>query len=122
MKGCFPNGGTYDVRRESVIPDSVLARSYEGRFDSDDEAVGCSPIVHVAGNTTPFIVAWGGEDLDQAINSSTKFVAALGKEPAEVRQHVWPGLDHFAANEAQANADDPWTRMALEWMASPPGA
>ncbi len=122
VKGCFPNGGTYDVRPESVVPGSVLERSYEGRFDTEDQAAECSPILYAAGNTTPFLIAWGGGDLDQARASGPKLVAALGGEPGPVRKHVWPDLGHFAANEAQADPDDPWTRLALEWLTSPPTA
>jgi arylformamidase len=122
VKGCFPSGGTYDVRRENAAPGSVLARSYEGRFDSDEEAAYCSPVLFTADNTTPFLVAWGGEDLALAQESSGKLVAALKQESGVVEQHVWPGLDHFAANEAQANPNDPWTVTALKWLASPPAA
>ena len=120
VKGCFPNGGTYDVRRENAAPGSVLERSYAGRFDNDEEAAGCSPILYAKDNTTPFLVAWGGEDLPLAMESSAKLVAALKQESGAVTQHVWPGLDHFAANEAQGNPDDPWTKMALRWLESPP--
>ena len=122
VKGCFPNGGTYDVRRENAAPGSVLERSYEGRFGSDDEAADCSPILFTAGNTTPFLVAWGGEDLALVQESSGKLVAALKQESGVVEQHVWPGLDHFAANEAQADPDDPWTVTAQKWLALPPSA
>ena len=122
VKGCFPNGGTYDMRPENAAPGSVLARSYEGRFENPQEAAACSPLLYTADNDTPFLVAWGGEDLALAIDSSHKLVAALGKETAVVREHVWPGLDHFAANEAQANPTDPWTLTALQWLVEPPRA
>lgn len=118
VKGACPVSGIYDLRREQAKPGSVLERTYEGMFDSPEEAADCSPIVHVSGNTTPFFVAWGTCDSSEIIDSSKALVAGLKNEPCVAEQHVWEGLGHFEANEIQADPNDAWVGKVRQWLTS----
>jgi len=122
VKGCFPVSGIYDLEQENIVPGSVLERTFPEIFADPSDAPGCSPIAHVDGNTTPFFVTWGSEDLPDLIESSKAFVAALRRQPCVVETHVWDGYGHFEANITLEKADDPWVVKLREWLAAPPHA
>ena len=119
VKGCFPVSGIYDLKRESIVAGSLTERLFPEIFTDPADAPTCSPVDHVEGNTTPFFVTWGSEDLPDLIESSRAFVAALERQSGAVETHVWEGYGHFEASTTLAKADDPWVVKLRAWLADP---
>lgn len=122
IKGCFPVAGVYSLDPDWLPEDTVLATVFPDLFDDARDAATYSPINHVAGNTTPFLVSWGDADTPYVLESSAELVAALRRQPGLVRSQVWAGYNHFDAHRTLENVDDPWVVTLREWMRQPPTA
>ena len=120
IKGCFPVAGVYDLDPGWLPPDTVLATVFPDLFDDPADAATYSPINHVAGNTTPFLVSWGDADTPYVLESSAALVAALAGQPGPVRSQVWAGYNHFDAHRTLEKPDDPWVATLRAWMRRPP--
>lgn len=121
VKGCLPVSGMYDLKRESIVSGGLMEQVFPEIFIDEADAASCSPIDHVTGNTTPFFVSWGGEDLPDSVRSSETFVAALRRQPGVVETHIWPGYGHFEASMTLERADDPWVLKLRDWLQAPIG-
>jgi len=120
IKGCFPVAGVYNLDPGWLPEDTVLATVFPDLFDDAGDAETYSPINHVAGNTTPFLVSWGDADTPYVLESSAELVAALRRQPGLVRSQVWAGYNHFDAHRTLENIDDPWVETLRSWMRQPP--
>ena len=122
IKGCFPVAGVYDLDPHWLPRDTVLATVFPDLFDDAADAERYSPINHVAGNTTPFLVSWGDADTPYVLESSADLVAALSDQPGLVKSQVWAGYNHFDVHRTLENIDDPWVATLRQWMRHPPAA
>ena len=120
LKACFPLSAPSNLHLDKYEPDGrrgmVVRLLLEGEEDDRD----ASPIDHVAGNETPFFVAWGSDDLVEIIDNSHEFVAALQAEAGIVESHEFAGYDHMRTS---AECGDPgylWVQKVREWMVKTP--
>ncbi len=106
VRACLPISAPYDlasddpVRRQKVA--AFLARP--------EDVTAASPIAHVRGNRTPFIVACGTEDLPELVPQARKMVAALAQAGGPAELVLLEGCNHFRTHEDSGVAHSPWVR------------
>jgi acetyl esterase/lipase len=115
IKACFPVSGAFGFDNEPC------AKLGAPLFAKPEDRLDASPLAHVAGNRTPFFVAWAENDGNCAVASNPEFVAALRAQPGRVESHVFPLLDHFSINIAMMLPDNLWVRTLRAWMAGDAG-
>jgi arylformamidase len=111
IKGCFPVSGAVDMTGES--------RSH--LFNSPEDARDASPIRHVSGNTVPFYLSIGENDLPHLKPQFEEMTSALKKEAGAVEAIEMKDWDHFQINIENGNVDGVWATTVRQWMANPPG-
>ena len=110
IKGCFPVSGAYDMADESRMT----------LFDSMEDARNASPIQHVAGNTTPFYLSIGENDLARLKPQYEAMVSALRQEAGKVEAIEMKDWDHFQINIENGDVDGVWATTVRKWMANTP--
>src|SRR5262249_4020943 len=69
----------------ALASDAPVRRQKGAAFlDSPADVTAASPIAHVEGNRTPFVVAYGTEDLPELIPQARQMIAALTRAGAPV--------------------------------------
>tara|TARA_B100000686_G_scaffold331626_1_gene395392 strand:+ start:774 stop:1691 length:918 start_codon:yes stop_codon:yes gene_type:complete len=121
IKGCFPVAGVYNLDPGWLPADTILATVFPDLFDDAADAINYSPLNHVIGNTTPFMVCWGNADTQYVLDSSEELVAALSNQPGLVKRQVWEGYNHFDAHRRLENIDNPMVVTLRDWMQNPAG-
>jgi arylformamidase len=131
VKGCFPTSGTYDMRSPEVYGEdpppspgthadrqTADAKSIMAAISADPKlAHDVSAISFVAGNRTPFFVAWAERDSQLCKSTSSAFVLALREQPgARAEAHMFPRFDHFWVHLDQQRPDNLWARTVNAWM------
>jgi arylformamidase len=120
VNGCFPLSASFSLdlahaepgsRRESIIR-LILARDEDG----PDGTV----LTHVTGNTVPFFLAHGANDLPDLIKQNDQLLAELVKQPGVVTRDILPDCDHFATNLDCRRPESVWLRTVRAWMTDPP--
>jgi acetyl esterase/lipase len=117
IKGCFPVGGQMTFEFPERLPGSTEERIHTLFLPSSDAAKAASPLAHVAGCKTPFLIAFGEKDIPRIVKSGGEMDAALKAQGAEVATYVFKGLDHFEAALALEDAQGEWARMVRQRMA-----
>ena len=113
IKGCFPVSGAFDFsdrERESAI------------IGSADDIGPASPINHVSGNTVPFFIAIGENDMPDLVRQAPAMADALRAQPGAVEIAEFEGCDHFKISVDAGDVDGLWATTVRRWMASPPRA
>ena len=113
IKGCFPVSGAFDFsdrERESAI------------IGSADDVGPASPINHVSGNTVPFFIAIGENDMPDLVRQAPAMADALRPQPGAVEIAEFEGCDHFKISVDSGDVDGLWATTVRRWMASPPRA
>jgi len=95
IKGCFPVSAQLDLVFANPAPGSGEARIYEMFLARAEDAESASPMHQAAGNTTPFVLAWGEKDFPRIVRANEAMVRVLQRQPGPVEQHVFAGYDHF---------------------------
>jgi acetyl esterase/lipase len=109
ISGCLPVSAPYDlsssdpVRRAKVL--SFIERA--------DDIPAASPIRHVSGNRTPFLVAYGSNDLPELVPQASAMVQALKEQRVDVRLLKLDGCSHFDTSERCVDNGNPWLREVL---------
>ena len=118
VKGCFPLSGPHNLHFDEVEPGSrreKLLGDFLARPGDDRQA---SPIDHVAGNQTPFFVAYGSKDVPAIIADNERLVSLLRDQTGTVETYVLEGFTHFQTNESFGDPNNAWVLKVREWMAS----
>lgn len=113
IKACFPVSGAFDLRDPNPAPGSMEERVYTSFLARPEDDAEASPVLHTAGNETPFFLTWGSRDMPALIAQGKAMAAAL---PGRVASQEFPGLDHFEMSEEAGRADSPWIRTVRRWM------
>jgi len=117
VKACMPVSSTYDFRFDNVASGSGEEAILRRFLADPDQAYEASPIAHVAGVTTPFLICHGTDDLDRVMTTAPPMVRTLQAAGAPVDYLVLEGRDHFSINLGMANASDPWILKAATLIA-----
>jgi arylformamidase len=120
IKGCYPVSGVFDLADPGATPEfrSLVLDRFLGE---PSQAPAASPIQHVEGNTTPFLVSWGTDDAPGLANQSRAFVAALGGRSAVLEAMEFPGYDHWRTSECAGDIEHRWTQQMRRWLTRLPG-
>ncbi|WJR75232.1 alpha/beta hydrolase [Bradyrhizobium sp. NP1] len=108
IRGAVLFSGLYDL--EPVL----ISMRREWVKLSPDEALALSPVRHVAGVTTPTIVACGANDSPEFRRQSQEFGTALASRSAGCRFVQAPDLNHFEVPQTFVDADGVATKVVLE--------
>jgi arylformamidase len=106
VRACLPVSAPFDlasgdpVRRQKVA--AFLARP--------EDVGAASPIAHVEGNRTPFLVTCGTSDLPELIPQARRMTAALADAGSSAELLILEGRNHFNTHEDCGVADGPWVR------------
>jgi acetyl esterase/lipase len=120
IAACFPVSGSYNLRYPGSVPGTSEYKVTTQVLRDPEDAAAMSPLTHVAGNATPFFLAWGSRDLERARRTGAELLAALSAQPGRVEHHVFEGFDHFDMHLDQRNPDNLWVRKVRAWMTDPP--
>ena len=112
VRGCLPVSGVYDLTETGGL--SARPRFLEPPGSGSDRAA--SPIMHIAPNPPPFLIAHGTRDFPHLMKQADAMVDALRKAGGETEKIVFDGCDHFQASLATADAAKPWRRRSVDWM------
>ncbi|MPZ35589.1 MAG: alpha/beta hydrolase fold domain-containing protein [Rhodospirillales bacterium] len=116
VKGCFPVSAAFDLR-ESANSAPARWKRIAAAIGRHGDATALSPILHVAGNTTPFVLAWGEADFPEIARQGRAMAAALRAQPGEVDAVELTGLSHFDASARAGDAQFEWTRRVRARLA-----
>ncbi len=106
IRGCLPISAPYDLASDDPVRRQKVAAFLENPVD----VTAASPIAQVKGNRTPFVVAYGTEDLPELVPQAKHMVAALRHAGTPVDELVLEGRNHFATHEECALAEGAWMR------------
>jgi arylformamidase len=115
VRACLPVSAPFNlmsddpVRRQKVS--AFLANQYDVRA--------ASPIAHVDGNHTPFVVTCGTADLPELIPQARRMTAALADAGSRVELLMLEGRNHFGTHEDCGVADSPWVRRTKALLHGP---
>jgi arylformamidase len=112
IKGCLPISGVYRFGEGSGL--SMRPRFLGPEGSGSDHAA--SPVLHIR-RTPPFLIAYGDNDFPHLRVQAQEMSAALGAAGGDVETILMPGRDHFTASLAGGEADGPWVREALQFIA-----
>ena len=120
VKACHVSSASFEIKSSDAAPGNE-GLTYADFFltrPEDDRAA--SPVHHVAGNRTPVFISHGSHDFPHVIRTSDAMITALRREGCHVVHRLYDGLDHYANNLSQGDADSGWLAMVRDWLASPP--
>jgi arylformamidase len=120
IKACLICSGAYDFRDPSIYGLPAKNAFLDDFLSSSADAGDASPIAWVKGNTTPFFVAWGENDRDDAKITAPAFLAALREQSGRAEGHMFPLLDHFWMHLAQQSPDNLWVKAVIAWLHGDP--
>ena len=120
IKACCPVSGIYDFADARATPGSIVERVIAETLDDPADAAAFSPLRLVDGNTTPFYVTWGTEDVEEVIPSSEEFKAALEGQTGLLEHHVWPMFNHWDTARSLKFEDNAWVQKVRQWLREPP--
>lgn len=95
VKTCFAVSAQLNLVFDAPEPGSGEERIYKMFLARREDAVAASPMHHIAGNTTRFVLAWGERDFSRIIRANENAHAALAQQPGPVERIAIPGFDHF---------------------------
>jgi acetyl esterase/lipase len=108
VRACLPVSAPFDL-----ASDDPVRRQKVAAFLARPEDVGAaSPITHVEGNRTPFVVTCGTADLPELIPQARRMTAALGTAGSSAELLMLEGCNHFDTHEDCGVSDSPWVRKA----------
>jgi arylformamidase len=106
IQACLPISAPFDLTSDDPVRRQKVAALLEDRGD----VTAASPIAHVKGNRTPFIITYGSVDLPELIPQAMQMIAALKGAGTAVESLVLTGRNHFDTHEECARTDSPWMR------------
>jgi acetyl esterase/lipase len=115
IRACLPISAPYDLTSD----DPVRRQKVAAFVARPEDMTAASPVDHVEGNRTPFIVTYGTEDLPELIPQAGQMIAALQSAGSPVESLVLEGRNHFGTHEDCAVADSPWIRRVAALLREP---
>ncbi|MSP52100.1 MAG: alpha/beta hydrolase [Alphaproteobacteria bacterium] len=120
IKACFPLSPPLNLRLDEMEPGGRREKVVKLLLARDSDDRDASPIDSVAGNKTPFFIAWGENDLPEIAIQTPAVVEALEREQCVVDWHRFGGTGHSQTNENCRDIMNPWVRKVRAWMKNPP--
>ena len=117
VRGCLPISGVFRFGAGSGLSTWPRFLGPADMPDAPARAKAASPIDQIAA-PSPFLIAYGTRDFPHLITQAVEMAAALRAAGGEATELVLEGCDHFSASLAGGEADGPWLRQALAWMAA----
>jgi len=106
IRACLPISAPFDLMSD----DPVRRQKVAAFLEHAEDVTAASPIAHVKGNRTPFIITYGTQDLPELVPQAKQMIAALKRAGTSVESLVLDGCNHFNTHEDCALADRPWMR------------
>jgi acetyl esterase/lipase len=110
IKACFPVSGVYDLAGD--IPQDRL-QAFLAPGTSKTQA---SPLHHVQGNRTPFLLAVGAQDFPALYAQAYAMTAALHGTDGPVELLEIPAVDHFQINMRAEDPEFIWVQRVSAWI------
>ena len=120
IKACFPLSAPLDLRLEMCEPGGRRERLIKNFLDRDDQDRDASATESVAGNTTPFFLAWGENDLPELLEHNKRMVELMKKENCVFEHYLYKGCGHFDTHRDCIKPDSVWIKKVREWMTRTP--
>lgn len=120
IKACFPVSAPLNLHLDEVEPGGRRERLIKLFLERDEDDRDASPIDHVTGNTTPFLLAYGSDDLPELIVHNKQMIELLSDQPCVFEHHEFAGFTHFDTSQRCQDPDFLWVRKAREWMVETP--
>src|SRR4029077_7596964 len=108
IRACLPVSAPFDLRSE----DPVRRQKVAAFLASPNDVEAASPIAHVEGNRTPFLVPCGSADLPELIPQASRMTTALADAGARADLLMLEGRNHFNTHEDCGMANGPWVQRA----------
>jgi arylformamidase len=106
VRACLPVSAPFDL-----ASDDPMRRQKVAAFLARPEDVSAaSPIAHVEGNRTPFVVTCGTADLPELIPQARRMTAALKDAGSPADLLILEGRNHFNAHEDCGVPDSQWVQ------------
>ena len=116
IKACFPVSGAFDLRTPNPAPGSMEEQVYKSLLARPEDDADASPLLHAAGNHTPFFITWGSRDFPPLITQGRAMAAALAEQPGPLAVREFADLDHFEMSEENGRMDGAWVSTVHRWM------
>lgn len=113
VRGCLPISGVYRFGEGTGF--AMRPRFLGPESAATDRAA--SPVQQIEGVPPPFLIAYGEKDFPHLIPQAEAMAAALRKTGGAVETIVMPGRTHFSASHAGGEANGPWVKRAVAWIA-----
>ena len=122
VKACFPYSGVYDLTMPGQDGSRIRVPSTRTLVPEDRpaEVAPASPLLHVAGTRTPFLVTWSENDNAYCKAQGPIFLEALRAAGTRAEGWMYPLFDHFWIHIDQQRAASTWTRTLQAWMTGDP--
>ena len=120
VKACFPLSGPVNLRLDEMDPEGRRIKVTRLLLARDEDDRDASPLDQVAGNQTPFFIAYGENDLPEVVLNNGELIAALAQESCVVESHEFAGAGHSETNQNCGDPQNLWVQTVRAWMASPP--
>jgi arylformamidase len=104
VRACLPISAPFNLTSD----DPVRRQKVAAFLRSPEDVTAASPIAHVKGNTAPFTISYGTDDLPELAPQAIQMIAALKGAGTPVESLVLEGRNHFSTHEDCALADGPW--------------
>jgi arylformamidase len=106
VRACLPVSAPFDL-----ASDDPMRRQKVAAFLARPEDVSAaSPIAHVEGNRTPFVVTCGTADLPELIPQARRMTAALKDAGSPANLLILEGRNHFNTHEDCGVPDSQWVQ------------
>jgi arylformamidase len=115
VRGCLPVSAPFDLASD----DPVRRQKTAAFLARPEDMTAASPIAHVAGNRTPFLVTYGTADLPELIPQARRMAEALTRAGTRVELLQLEGRGHFNTHEECGLAGGPWVLKAKALLHGP---
>ncbi|MSP52101.1 MAG: alpha/beta hydrolase [Alphaproteobacteria bacterium] len=120
VKACFPLSAPLDLRLSICEPGGRRERLIKNFLERDNQDHDASATESVRGNTVPFFLAWGDNDLPELMEHNKRMVELMSKEECVFEHHLFRGYGHFDTHRDTIKPDSPWVKKVRAWMTKTP--
>jgi acetyl esterase/lipase len=106
VRACLPVSAPFDLASD----DPVRRQKVAAFLAPPEDVSAASPIAHVGGNRTPFVVTCGTADLPELIPQARRMTSALRDAGTPAELLILEGRNHFNTHEDCGVADSPWVQ------------
>jgi len=106
VRACLPVSAPFDLASD----DPVRRQKAAAFLARPEDVSAASPIAHVGGNRTPFVVTCGTADLPELIPQARRMTSALRDAGSPADLLILEGRNHFNTHEDCGVADSPWVQ------------